>query len=465
MPNPKLLLISYVFPPAGGVAVLRALSLAKYLPGFGNEVHVLTAANPAAPVQDPGLLRHVPPQVRVHRCFTPELPFYFRKKLWSWFAGGRNPAGAGRQRRPATGDPESGLGALVKKILCPDPQVLWVPFAQRRAAQIVKKYGIDAVIVTAPPFSVFLTGAALKRRFPHIQLVSDFRDEWLRFYLADFEFLNNDYTRRRAEAIERETIECSDLVVAVTGSSLSEIRKRYPQQPDAKFMLLPNGFDPEVFSGFTPRPHGASKIVMAYLGTVYKTSSPASYLDALDGLPEEVRSCFETRFVGRIAESENATMERRRSPIRLLGFLPQEQAIRQAEEADYLLLIMNNDFMLPGKLFDYLATGKPILAIAPPGGEIGRILKETGAGWCVDPGDRAGIQAALLRAYTQARTGGGGLLRPDAQAIRRYERKRLAGKLDAAIRSLLRDSGRIETAQGAMASPEPLPWAQMQSRR
>lgn len=465
MPNPKLLLISYVFPPAGGVAVLRALSLAKYLPSFGNEVHVLTAANPAVPVQDPGLLRHVPPRVHVHRCFTPELPFYFRKKLWNWFAGGRNSADKGGQSRPATGGLESGVSALVKKILCPDPQVLWVPFARRRAAQIIAKYGIDAVIETAPPFSVFLTGVALKRRFPHIRLVSDFRDEWLRFYLADFEFLNNEYTRRRAEAIERETIECSDLVVAVTGSSLSEIRRRYPEQPDAKFLLLPNGFDAQLFAGFTPRPHGASKIVVVYLGTVYKTSSPASYLDALDRLPGEIRSCFETRFVGRIAESESATMKQRRSSIRLLGFLPQEQAIRQAEEADYLLLIMNNDFMLPGKLFDYLATGKPILAIAPPGGEIGRILKETGAGWCVDPGDHAGIQAALLRAYAHARRASAGLLRPDAQAIRRYERKRLAGELDAAVRNLLKNSARIERPQAATASPEPLPWAQMQSRR
>ena len=122
--------------------------------------------------------------------------------------------------------------------------MLWAPFAIRKARQIVRRHGIEAVLVTAPPFSAFLVGNALKREFPDLKLISDFRDEWLSFYLKDFEFQSSDYTRRRAEAIERETVELSDLVVAVARSSLREIRSRYPEQPDGKFLLLPNGYDP-----------------------------------------------------------------------------------------------------------------------------------------------------------------------------------------------------------------------------
>ena len=70
----------------------------------------------------------------------------------------------------------------------PDPEVLWVPFATRRALKIAKRYNIDSVIVTAPPFSAFLIGNALKRKLPHLQLISDFRDEWLRFFLSTFQF-------------------------------------------------------------------------------------------------------------------------------------------------------------------------------------------------------------------------------------------------------------------------------------
>ena len=88
----KLLIINYLFPPAGGIAVQRALSLAKYLPQFGFEVHVLSAGNAAAPVQDPRLLKHVPPSVTVHHSFTPELPFALQQKLWGLISPPRKAA-------------------------------------------------------------------------------------------------------------------------------------------------------------------------------------------------------------------------------------------------------------------------------------------------------------------------------------------------------------------------------------
>src|SRR5690349_15055302 len=189
MAKRRLLIISYVFPPAGGITVQRALSFAKYLTALDFEVHVLTAGNAASPVYDPGLLKHIPPEVTVHRSFTPELPFYFRKKLWGLFSG-KQKADA---KAPAKA-PEAAAGrgwksrvvAAVRRAMSPDPQVVWVPFALRRASRIIRRHGIDCVLTTAPPFSVFLIGNALKRRFPEIRLISDFRDEWIRFYVAEF---------------------------------------------------------------------------------------------------------------------------------------------------------------------------------------------------------------------------------------------------------------------------------------
>ena len=93
---------------------------------------------------------------------------------------------------------------LVRRVLSPEPEVLWVPFALRKARRIVRRHGIEVVLVTAPPFSAFLVGNALKREFPYLTLVSDFRDEWLKFYLGTFDFQKGDYTRRRAAEIERE---------------------------------------------------------------------------------------------------------------------------------------------------------------------------------------------------------------------------------------------------------------------
>jgi len=422
----KLLIVSYVFPPAGGITVQRALSFAKYLPALGFEVHVLTARNPAAPVWDPALLKHVPPEVRLHRCFTPELPFRFRKRLWALLDRGAGPSPPQDPDAPAA--PAGFLQRSIKRLLSPDPQVVWVPFAVRAAAALIRRHGIDTVLTTAPPFSVFLIGHALKRRFPYIQLISDFRDEWLRFYLTDFAFLSEEFTRRRAAAIERATIELSGLVLAVTRSSLREIRQRYPEQPDDKFAFVANGYDPDVFRNFLPRPHQGSGMVVTHLGTVYRTASPGYYLDALDTLPEPVRKNIETRFIGRIAETEAAIFQKRLSTVRLLDFLPQSEALRKVEETDYLLLTMTNDFSLPGKLFEYMATGKPILALSPPDGEVARLLRETGTGFCVDPTQPEAIRQMLLTAWERWRDGQSatGI---DHEAVRRYERPRLAAQL------------------------------------
>lgn len=432
-PKRKILIISYLFPPLGGVAVQRALSLAKYLPESGFEVHVLRARNAAAPVRDAGLLKHIPASVRVHQAFTPELPFAFRQKLWRWFS-----RGGGGQKAASPAPAQTGRGwkssvvAAVRRMLCPEPEVLWVPFALRKARRIVRRHGIDTVLVTAPPFSAFLVGNALKRENPQLSVISDFRDSWLDFYLKTWEYLQDEKTRRRAEQIERQTVASSDFVVTVTASIREELRSRYAAEPEGKFVLIPNGYDPEVFANFKHRSHGGPKIVVTHLGTVYSASSPRYFLDALESLPEQIREAFEMRFVGRIAADERPLLESRHCSVRMVDFMPQNEALRYLEETDYLLLVMTDPASLTGKLFEYLATGKPILAVATPGGEVDRVIAQTGAGWCVDPNDRAGLERMIRQAFERARGNTNGFT-PNWAAIRCYERPRLAAQFGALV--------------------------------
>jgi len=424
----RLLIISHVFPPIGGIPVQRALSFAKYLPALGYDVHVLTARNPGAPVRDPGLLRHVPAAVKVHRCFSAEVPFGLRHRVWNLFSGRRPAAPVPSAAAPAAS--RRGIKPLVanfiRKASCPDPEVLWAPFAIRRATRIIRKYKIEAVLVTAPPFSIFLIGNELKRRFPGLTLVTDFRDEWLKFYLGASDF-SGDYIRRRSAAIERATIELSDAVVATTGAILSELRMRYRDQPGDKFSIVMNGYDPEAFDGFRPRPHAPGKIVVVLAGTVFGSTSARYYLDALDTLPEPLRRRFETRFAGRIADDEKRYFNGRQSEVNLLGFLPQAEALKQMEEADYLLLTLTDSSHLPGKLFEYLATAKPILAITPDDGEVARLLAETGAGLHADPRHPEAVRNMLLAALENLDHGS--IPKPDSEAIRHYQRPRLAAEL------------------------------------
>jgi glycosyltransferase involved in cell wall biosynthesis len=433
----KLLIISYLFPPVGGVGVQRALSLAKHLPGQGFDVHVLHARNAAGPVHDPALLKNIPANVHIHGTFTPELPFHFRQKLWKWFGGNSTPT-----KVPQTAKPQHRRSFSLKslpielgrRILCPEPEVLWVPFALRRARALVRKHNIDALLVTAPPFSAFLVGNALKQEFPHLRLITDFRDDWLRFYLGEFAYQRSEYTYRRAAAIERRTVELSDRVVVVTGTMLDHIRQRYPDQDPDKFAFLPNGYEPAAVANFCASSHNESKIVVSHVGTVYSASSPRYYLDALDTLPDEVRQKFQTRFIGRVTDTELPYVSNRKSEVKLAGFMPQTEALKEMGAADYLLLIMTDAASLTGKVFEYLATGKPILAIAHPEGEVARLLQFTGAGWCAAPDDLDGIREMILRAHERARTGSAPF-KPNWDAIRRYERPRLVQEFGELIRT------------------------------
>jgi glycosyltransferase involved in cell wall biosynthesis len=440
--NGKVLLISYLFPPTGGIGVQRALSLAKYLPQCGFEVHVLKATNAGGPVYDPGLMRHIPPGVIVHEAFTPEIPFHLRQKLWTGLTRRKAPAAASNGK-PAGFSLRSLAASTVKRILSPEPEILWAPFALRKARRIIRKHGINFVMVTVPPFSALVVGTRLKREFPSIVLVSDFRDEWLSFYLKDFEFQNSEHTRRRAESIEREAVESSDVVVAVNRASRNEIRKRYPNQSEKKFVVVPNGYDPEAFADFVPRANESPRMLVTHVGTVYKTASPRFYLDAADALPEEVRSRLETRFVGRISDSEQATMEGRKSRVNCVGFIPQAEALKYMEDTDYLLLTMTNDISVPGKIFEYMAAGKPILAITAPGSEVDQILRETGAGLSAPPDDPDALKALLMRAYLAWRRGVP-LVSRNGESVRRYERPRLV----EAYGALMRDTS--ETRSGAI---------------
>jgi glycosyltransferase involved in cell wall biosynthesis len=430
-PKRRILIISYLFPPIGGIGVQRALSLAKYLPQCGFEVYVLKGGNAGGPVMDPDLVRQIPPAVTVYQAFSPEIPFGIRQKLWSKLKGG----GAGASTANSAGFSwKRLLGNTARRIMSPEPEILWVPFAVRKARRIIKRHRIDVVLVTVPPFSALVAGTTLKRQFPSLLLVSDFRDEWLTFYLKDFEFQSSDYTRRRAEAIEREAVYRSDLVVAVNRSSCHEIRRRYMDQRDSKFVVVPNGYDPQAFVGLSPRRHRLPRMIVTHVGTVYKTASPRFYLDAVDGLPENVRDQIETRFIGRISESESAFLTGRKSQVRVVGFIPQAEALKYMADTDFLLLTMTNEISVPGKLFEYFAVGKPILAITPAGSEVDQIVRDTASGVTASPQNTA-IQAMLMRAFEAWRDHKSVVDGP-GEPVQRYERPHLVEEYGNLIREL-----------------------------
>jgi glycosyltransferase involved in cell wall biosynthesis len=433
----NVLLVTYSFPPVGGTGVMRASSFARYLPAEGIRLDVLTARNASAVGSDPTLLKDIPAEVTVHRTVTLDLPFGIKKRIKRLITGTKPPDS--RTSGPAAGNPHF-LKRVLQDILQPDPQVTWLPVLRRVARRIVRKRNIDLVLITVPPFSSVLLVEKLRKEFPCLAIVVDFRDEWLTttFDLVSFLFSRSERTRSIARKAEASAVANATAIVAVTEAARCEIRARYPQEPDSKFHLIPNGFDAtrlrrSVLSS-EPRPDG--KIVVTYVGTVYASTEPTTLVQAIQSLPPEVKSRFILRFIGHIEEpSFREALLQLGDMTELKGFLPQHEALAAMNETDYVLLINHDPLNVGGKFYDYIGGGKPILGAVHAEGESRRLLDEMRAGWWADIRDVEGIRQLFIDAAAR-----GDLMhtvfQPDLAKIAQYERKALAKRYANLLRSI-----------------------------
>ena len=230
------------------------------------------------------------------------MPYRLRDRIWKKVAP---PRLAAELASESAAQPESDplrpfkrlLRAAIERVASPDIQAAWAWFATRKALSLIARQKFDTVLLNIPPYSTMKIGVAIKRRFPHIRLISDIRDDWLGYYLPLF-----TAPTEPPPSAERELLEGPAISFPPHPDSAG-LRERYPKEPEHKFLCTPNGYSPDVFQGFQPRPHEFDGMVVTYFGSVYGNPvySPKLHLDALDSLPPEVRPRFETRFIGRIA--------------------------------------------------------------------------------------------------------------------------------------------------------------------
>ncbi len=286
----NVLLITFSFPPAGGVGVLRALSLAKYLPENGVRVDVLTARNAPSVGRDMALLRQVPESVTVHRTWTLDLPFWLRKAVKKGISGG-----GGKATSSAAGKRGNPLKQFIGNLLLPDPQIGWLPFALPAAEKIIRDRKIDLVLITVPPFSSVRLVTRLRKIFPSLPIVVDFRDEWLSTTIDLVSFNKNSRARMVAHKAEAEAVRDATAIVLVTEAARKELQRRYPGVPTKKFHCIPNGFDTPISApgSLDPPPNSeAQKTVLTYIGTVYGSTDPADIRSGCLGT--SIRSAFKT---------------------------------------------------------------------------------------------------------------------------------------------------------------------------
>ncbi|MFZ5585546.1 MAG: glycosyltransferase [Thermodesulfobacteriota bacterium] len=385
----SLLFISYVFPPSGGAGVQRAVKFVKYLPAQGWRPVVVTPARPSVPLRDPGLLGELPPEVVVRRLVSlePDAP---EGASTSGRAGGLSALGR--------------LKALAGGLLFPDRHVLWLPTALPGALAAARRHQAQAVLVTAPPFSAFLLGWAVSR-LAGLPLVLDFRDDWSGFFSKGFAAQGGGRLwRALVRAAEGLCVGAAARVIGNTPEMTARLR-RVHGGPAEKYVWIPNGYDPADFAFLrhapAPPPAGDGRLRLLYTGTVFGSHPLDDLWAGFARLTPAERRRFVVTVVGRVVPGQVVDPGLEGLTVNLLPYEPHQAVVRRMAQADVLLLTLAGlpglDAMVPAKLFEYLAVGRPVLAIAPFGAAA-KIVEATGAGAVVAPGDPAAL-AARLRAW------------------------------------------------------------------
>ncbi|HOO76654.1 MAG TPA: glycosyltransferase [bacterium] len=424
-----MLLISYWFPPVGGTWVMRAQKLAKYLPRYGWEPVILCARNPHETVKrmDMSLFDELPTSLLVYRARSPE-PLFMLDTA-KRFARRAIPAGTVRGRRA--------LDALDWRLdrwydrfsrrLVPDPTAAWMPWAGRLGRRIITRHRPAAILSTAPPYSNHIVAMRLKRE-SGLPWIADWRDLWT----LDRRYSKTGRLRRREEVLERSVLKEADAVTGILDEiNASHIGLAGAENPE-KFHTIPHGFDPDDFHE-PPLDPAPGKWNISYAGTFTQEIRPGVFLDgvrhAVDAdarLAEKLR----VNFIGSPnPELAWAVAERKLEPwVAFTGFLPHRRATRTMMGSDLLLLVLGDvprgEMVVSNKIFEYLASRRPILALVSEGAAA-EVIRATGAGLVVSPPDPAAVAAAITAAFHGK---GAARCRVDASKLDEYDRSLHARK-------------------------------------
>jgi len=370
----RVLIITYYWPPSGGAGVQRWLKFTKYLPSSGWIPVVLTVKPECAayPSKDESLYNEIPVDVEVHR--TKALNYfalYNRDQSKIPNAGFASGAGKGFK---------SFLSRFIRgNFFIPDPRRGWNRYAFRKACELVKSGNISHIITTSPPHSTQLIGLRLKRRFPRLKWIADLRDPWTDIYYYDM-FRPLLPARMIDRELERQVLSRADRILTV-GQTLASAFASITETVADKTSVLPNGFDEEDFQGVVSS--SPVQFTITYVGTLSPAYPVKGFIDAVRDLKINDKSVV-LRFVGTVPEEVRTLFALNAEGPRteFISYCEHPEAIKHMMNSSMLLLIVpdhkSNRSILTGKIFEYLATEKPILLIGPEDGDAARLLRLCG---------------------------------------------------------------------------------------
>ncbi|MDC1451091.1 glycosyltransferase family 4 protein [Vicingaceae bacterium] len=415
----KLLLITYYWPPSGGAGVQRWLKLSKYLALQGTEVHILTVDPEKASYTtiDHSLLKDVHPKLHIHQTDSFEIINYYSKVV-----GKKNVPSAGFSNVNNESIVQKTVNSLRSNLFIPDPRKGWNKYAYKKAEEILTKYNIQTVITTSPPHSTQLIGLKLKERL-NTNWIADLRDPWTDIYYYHL-LGHSKWSKSKDKNLEKNVIERSDKILTVS-KGLSEIfSSKSDQKILDKIKLIPNGFDPDDFSQPLDLSKQDNYFVIAYTGTMSSQYEPEVFFNALKKVKTTKR--IKVQFVGSIASTIISKIKELDIEVEVIPTVPHDQIVRYQRSADALLLVIpkvsNAKGILTGKLFEYLASYKPIIGIVPEESDAREIIEDCKAGICFTRNEIEQLTASLTKLIHSDPSE----INPDKTKIESFSRKHQA---------------------------------------
>lgn len=401
----------------GGSGVQRSVKFVKHLRSFGYEPIVFTREADNTPLKDETLLKDVPEGVRIVRTPARECTEF-----------------NGIMRIP---------GKAVGKLMIPDSARLWAESSKKAVLKLIKDEDIHLVYTTSAPYSDHLLGRYIKRMMPDIRWTADFRDEWTNNPYT----LDNPYDPIRT-SIEKK-MEYSVLTEAdalITNTPV--MRRNFVNNNNLKgdnFYVIPNGYDAEDFADYDLTKRTNKKMTMVYTGALYGRRKPDTFFEALKELKDEGKidgSRVLVRLIGNYhkdklqAQIDGFSLTEQ---FEIVGYVPHNVCIKHQLDSDVLVLIegcgRGADAFYTGKIFEYMNTGRPVLAILPENGAAADLVRESGIGTVAHTENVSAIKSAV-KAYYDKWTEGRLDFEPDRSVIERFERRELTKKLAEVFDSL-----------------------------
>ena len=418
----KVLIISYYWPPAGGPGVQRWMKFVKYLPEYNIKPILYIPENPNYPIYDYSLNDEVSEKLEIIKNPITEISnIISNSKSLNLIRSGNIP-------NPKEQSLFQRLLFFIRgNLFIPDMKILWKNKSIDFIENYLSKTKIDVVITTGPPHSLHLIGYELKKRL-NIKWISDFRDPWVNLNYLNRLHLLPSVKRRHKKLRDKVLINSNSVIVT------SEKLKKLYKEIAPNIFKITNGYDYEYSTVNID-----SKFSISHIGSLYPERNPKYLWDIIDEIcinNEEFRSNLQINFIGNTTEKiikylSNKTFK---SCVRFFDYVDHKRAVEFMCSSQILLMVEVNDndssYAIPGKLFDYLNSKRPIIAIGPDKSEVNQILYDTNAGKFFNYNESINLKLHIENLYNQYEMGS---ISYDAKNISIYRTKNLTEELSKII--------------------------------